>query len=85
MVEAQNERQPDRHFRRSHRQNEQEHDLAISLAPTRTAGDERQARSIQHHLNRHQDKKQVTPHQKTDQPQCEQDPCQKQPVLDRNC
>src|SRR6185437_12188176 len=40
VIKAEKQRQPDRHLRRSHGQNEQEHHLTISLHPMRARGDE---------------------------------------------
>src|SRR5579872_6894866 len=72
MVELKNERQPHGNLCGCHSQNEEKHDLAISLRPARTRSDKCQTSGIQHHLDGYEDKDQVTTCQKRGQPQREQ-------------
>src|SRR5579872_1225614 len=84
MVELKNERQPNGNLRGCHGQNEEKHDLAISLCPAGTRGDKCETGGIQHHLDGYKDKDQVTTHQKSDQSQREQYCRQQQSVTHRN-
>ena len=62
------------HLSRRYRQNEQEHNLSVSLMPPRSGDYERQPGRVEHDLERHQDEKQVTAYEQACQPQREQDP-----------
>jgi hypothetical protein len=73
-INLEHQRQSYCHLGRRHGQNEQEHNLAVGPLPSRTSYDERQPCSVEHHLQRHQDEKQITPHEQAYQPQREQDP-----------
>lgn len=68
-VQLQQQGQTHRNFRRCHRQNENEHNLAICLGPARARNDEGEACRVQHDLYRHQDENQVTTDEKADQSQ----------------
>ena len=83
-MELQEECETDRRFSCCHGQDEQEHDLPIRLSPMITSGDERETACVQHDLDAHQGKNQITPRQKSDQTQREQRHCQKQHVFGRH-
>ena len=80
VIDLQNQRQSHRHFCSCHRQNEHEHHLSVRLMPSRPGDHECQPRRIEHDLERHQNKNQITPYEQTGQSQREQDPRQYQPV-----
>src|SRR4051812_22003483 len=50
MMEFQNEREPHRHLRCSHRQNEKKNYLSVRLPPSRSRHHKRQPGGVQHHL-----------------------------------
>src|SRR3954452_4677969 len=79
----QKEREAHRYFSGCHCQDEQEHYLPIGTSPLITPGDEREAARVQHDLHRHQGENEVTPREKSDQTQREQDYCQIQHVFHR--
>lgn len=76
MIDLQQQRQTYRNFRSGHGQNENKHHLAVCLPPTRPGHYERQPGRVEHNLDRHQYKQQVTAYQQADQSQREQDPRQ---------
>ena len=83
-IQLKDQSQPDRNFRGRHRQNKDKNDLPVRLAPARTGNDKRQACSVQHDLERHQNEKDVTPDQQADQSQREQNPRQEQSLMHRH-
>jgi hypothetical protein len=74
VIDLQEERQSDSHFRGCHRQNEDKHYLAVRLMPSRPGNHECQPSRIEHNLKRHQNKNQITSYEQTRQSQREQDP-----------
>ena len=72
-INLKNQRQSYGDLSRRHGENEQEHNLPVGLMPARSGDYERQACRIEHHLQRHQDEKQITAYQQACQPQREQD------------
>src|SRR5208283_431696 len=80
VIDLQDQRQTDGYFGGCHGQNEHEHHLAVRLMPSRPGDHECQPRGIEHDLQGHQNKKQITPYEQTGQTQREQDPRQHQPV-----
>ncbi len=70
-MEAKDQRQTDGDLRRSHRQDEEKHDLTIGLPPSRAGRDKRYSRAVQHEFDGHQNEEQVTAHEETGQPQRE--------------
>ena len=54
-INLKNQRQSYGDLSRRHGENEQEHNLPVGLMPARSGDYERQTRSVQHHLQRHQD------------------------------
>jgi hypothetical protein len=62
------------YFSRCHGQDEQKHDLTVSLMPSRPGDHKCQARRVEHHLKRHQDENQITAYEQAGQSQREQDP-----------
>jgi len=71
MIEPKHQRQSDRYFRSRHGQDEEKHDLAVGLAPARSCRNESYSRAVQHDLDGHQNKNQITAHQEPGQPQRE--------------
>src|SRR5665213_2469582 len=84
MIEPKEQCQADGNLRRRHGQDEEKHDLAVRLAPSRSRRDERDPRAVQHDLNRHQNEDQITAHQYSGQPQRKQYSRQNQRVTHRN-
>lgn len=74
VEEAQHDREPDGHLRRRHRQDEEEHHLAVGLLPARAAHHERQPGGVKHDLDGHQLEDHVPPHQQPGHAQREQHP-----------
>jgi hypothetical protein len=74
VVDSQHQCKSYGYFGGRHGQNEQEHDLAVSLMPSSTGDHECQPCRIEHDFQRHQDKDQVTAYEQSGQPQREQDP-----------
>ena len=70
-------------FGRRHREYEQEHYLSVRAAPSITACDKSETGRVQHDLNGHQRENEITPREKSDQTQREQDHRQIQHVLHR--
>ena len=77
------ERQSDRHLGGRHGENEQKHDLAVRLRPSRASRDECQAARVEHDLNAHEREDKVTPREKSRETQREQDRRENQYVLHR--
>ena len=82
MIE-QHERQSNRDLSRGHGEDEQKHHLAVRLRPARSRCDKRETARIQHDLNAHERKDEITPREKSREPQREQDRCENQDVLCR--
>ena len=79
----QNERQSNRDLGGRHGEDEQKHHLPIRLRPTRSRCDEGEAASVEHDLNAHQREDEITPREKSREPQREQDRRENQDVLCR--
>jgi hypothetical protein len=73
MIELEDQSQSDRNFRRGHGENKQKHNLAIRLLPPGSGDHKREACCVQHHLERHEKKNEVTPYEKADHSQREED------------
>jgi len=82
-MELKKQRQAHRYFGRCHCQDEQEHDLTVRSPPLIAPGDERESASVQHYLDAHQGKDEITPREKSDQTQREQAHGQAQHVFHR--
>src|SRR5271165_6501245 len=80
VIDLQDQCESDGDFGGRHRQNEHKHHLSVGLMPSRPGDHKCQPRRIEHDLERHKYKNQVTPCEKTGQSQREQDPRQYQPV-----
>src|ERR1019366_981237 len=65
-------------------QNEQEHNLAIRLAPARACHNKGQPGGVQHDLDRHQSENQISSHQNSDQAQCEENSGQHETFTQRD-
>src|SRR5262249_2490084 len=83
-IDLKHQRQSDRYFRRRHSQNEDKHHLAIGLMPSRSGSHECKPCGIEHDIERHQYKDQITSYEQAGQPQREQDPRQYQSVPHRH-
>ena len=83
VIDLQDQRQSYGYFCSCHGQNEHKHYLTVRLMPSRPGNHKCQPRRIEHDLQRHQNKKQITSYEQTYQPQREQDPRQYQPVPHR--
>src|SRR6185437_9413221 len=73
LVEPQDEREANCDFCGRQRQDQDEHDLAVSLSPAGTRGNESEAGRVQHDLDRHQHYDEVAAHQDADRPKRKQD------------
>src|SRR5574338_1336519 len=83
-VKAQHERQPDRHLGCGHRQDEEEHHLAVGLLPARARDDERETRRVQHDLDRHEHEDHVVAREHADEAKHEQKTREPEPEIGRN-
>src|SRR6185437_2188061 len=72
-IEPKQQREPNGNLRRCSRKNEQEHHLAIRLAPARASRHKGHACAVQHDLKRYQDKKQIAAHQQPQKTEREND------------
>src|SRR6185312_2075643 len=79
-IEPKQQREPNGNLRRCGRKNEQEHHLAIRLAPARARRHKGHACPVQHDLNRYQDKKQIAAHQQPQQTERKNNPAKDQSV-----
>lgn len=64
--------EPHRNLGRRHGYDKEEHHLTVHLPPARARGNEREPAGVQHDLDAHQREDQVTPREKTGQPQQKQ-------------
>lgn len=83
MVQPEHQREAHGNFGGGHGQDEEEHHLAVGLAPAGSCNDKAEAGCIEHHLNRHQRKYHVAAGQQSGQPQREQDGRQQECVPDQ--
>ena len=83
VIQAERQQQADGNLGGSHCQDENEHNLAVRLPPSRAGDNERQPRGIEHDFNGHQYEYQIASYHQSDEPQREQDPCQQHPLIHR--
>jgi hypothetical protein len=82
-MKLQNHGESNRNLGSGHRNDEEKHHLTIDLPPARTGSYKGQPAGIQHNFHAHQRENEITPREKSGQPQQKQQRCEKQRVIHR--